>query len=129
MKQNDNFQGATSAAGAAPDNDNPIAALQEGLAHELDDMVKLELTAEQMLQDEAHLVLDYVAQDAQHFWSDIKTGLLDLEAATGEALLSAADPTSLEWQLGQWWDQNPHLAPDQPGSPTADVSEDIIPDQ
>lgn len=96
------------ASGAEPENDNPIAALQEGLAYELDDIVKLELTAEQMLQNETHLVLDYVANDARHFWSDIKTGLLDWEAATGEVLLSAADPTSLEWQLGQWWSSKPY---------------------
>ena len=110
MKQIHNPKGAIPAAsGAGPDNDNPVSALQEGLAHELDDMVKLELTAEQMLQEEAHLVLDYVASDARHFWSDIKTGLLDWEAAAGEVLLSAADPTSLEWQLGQWWSSEPYL--------------------
>lgn len=110
MKQVYNPHGATPvASGAGPDNDNPVAALKEGLALELDDIVKLELTAEQMLQDEAHLVLDYVANDARHFWSDIKTGFLDWEAATGEVLLSAADPTSLEWQLGQWWGDKSYL--------------------
>jgi len=91
------------------EDDNPMSALKEGLAYEVDDIVKLELTAEQMLQDEAQLMYNYVAGDVKHFWSDVKGGLLDWEATTGELLLSAADPTSVEWQRDQWWVHNSHL--------------------
>jgi len=91
------------------DDANAIATLQEGLAYEVDDIVKLELTAEQMLQNKAELVFDYVANDAKSFWGDLKTGLVDWELTAGDMLLSAADPTSLEWQLGHWWGDKPYL--------------------
>lgn len=91
------------------EDDDPMSALKEGLAYEVDDLVKLELTAEQMLQDEAQLVMNYMAGDAKHFWSDLKEGFLDLEVTTGELLLKAADPTSVEWQRDQWWGNNPHI--------------------
>ncbi|HWV16233.1 MAG TPA: hypothetical protein VN030_12450 [Cellvibrio sp.] len=88
---------------------NPMATLKQGLAYEVDDIVKLELTAEQMLQDEARLVFDYMANDARDWWGDVKGGVRGWELAAGDLLLSAADPTSVEWQLGQWWSEKPYL--------------------
>ncbi len=80
-----------------------LAVIKEGLEHEVDDLVKLELTAEQMLQDEVQLVRDYVADDAKSFWHDLKEGLVQWELTAGEYLLAAADPTRVEWQLTQVW--------------------------
>ena len=62
-----------------------------------------ELTAEQMLRDEALLVKAYLTNDAKNFWQDAKGELLYLELIMGALLLRAADPTRLEWQLGGWW--------------------------
>ena len=59
----------------------------------MEDFVKLELTAEQMLQDEATLVRDYLANDVKHFWHDLKDELRYWELTTGSVLLRAADPT------------------------------------
>ncbi len=90
-------------SGAISENTSTLLALTEGLSHEVEDFVKLELTAEQMLRDEALLVRDYLTNDAKNFWQDLKGELLYLELITGALLLRAADPTRLEWQLGGWW--------------------------
>lgn len=87
----------------ATDEIGALAVIKEGLEHEVDDLVRLELTAEQMLQDEIQLVRDYVADDANSFWQDIKAGLIQWELTAGEYLLAAADPTRVEWHLSQVW--------------------------
>ena len=89
--------------GAVGEDASTLSALKEGLSHEVEDFVKLELTAEQMLRDEALLVRDYLTNDAKNFWQDLKGELLYMELITGALLLRAADPTRLEWQLGGWW--------------------------
>ena len=53
-----------------------LSVIKDGLHHEVESLVKLELTAEQMLQEEARLVRDYVANDAKSFWDDLKGELL-----------------------------------------------------
>ncbi len=73
------------------------------LKHEVDDLVKLELTAEQMVSEEVDLAKAYIREDAQGIWSDMKLGLAELELITGDWLLRAADPTRVEWQLNHWW--------------------------
>lgn len=94
----------------SPEETGALGTLKEGLEYELDDLVKLELTAEQMLGDEVQLVRAYVKEDAHGFWEDIKTGLVEFEVATGDWLLSAADPTRVNWQLNHWWgDDEVHL--------------------
>jgi len=82
---------------------NALDAFKGGLEHEVDDLVKLELTAEQMLGDEVRLAREYVAEDTGHFWHDLKQGFVYWELATGQLLLSAADPTRVDWQEHQWW--------------------------
>lgn len=74
------------------------------LKHEVDDLVKLELTAEQMLAEEVDLAKAYISEDAHGFWGDMKLGLAELEVLTGDWLLSAADPTRVDWQLHHWWE-------------------------
>ncbi|WP_331352150.1 hypothetical protein [Cellvibrio sp. UBA7671] len=74
------------------------------LKHEVDDLVKLELTAEQMVGEEVDLAKAYIREDAQGIWSDMKLGLAELELITGDWLLRAADPTRVEWQLNHWWE-------------------------
>jgi len=85
------------------DEAGALAVIKDGLEHEVGDLVKLELTAEQMLQDEVQLVRDYVADDARSFWKDIKEGFAQWELTAGEYLLAAADPTRVEWHLSHVW--------------------------
>lgn len=85
------------------DEAGALAVIKDGLEHEVGDLIKLELTAEQMLQDEAQLMRDYVADDAKGFWKDIKEGFVEWELTAGEYLLAAADPTRVEWQLTHVW--------------------------
>ena len=111
MKQNQSFNlGGSLIPSAITVDQGAISALEEGLAHELEDFVKIELAAEQMLDEKAQVMIDYVANDAKIFWQDLKGEVSVLELAAGKLLLSAADPTSLEWQSSQWWSdkQSPH---------------------
>lgn len=88
--------------------DLPFGAEETGalgaLKHEVDDLVKLELTAEQMVGEEVDLARAYIREDAQGIWNDMKLGLTELELITGDWLLRAADPTRVEWQLNHWWE-------------------------
>lgn len=83
-----------------------IGTFKQGLEHEVEDLVKLELTAEQMLGTEVDLAKAYLRDDASHVWVDLKEGWHFWESATGEWLLTAADPTRLDWQLHHWWGDN-----------------------
>ncbi len=85
------------------DGEGVIGALKVGLQYELEDLVNLELTAEQMLQEEMFLVRSTLTEDAKHIWSDLVDGLTPIEMLAGKWLLIAADPTSLEWQRHHWW--------------------------
>lgn len=80
-----------------------VATIKEGVGHEVNDWVKLELTAEQMLQNEAQWMHDYVVDDAKGFWRDLKDGFIQWELTAGEYLLTAADPTRVEWQKSHVW--------------------------
>jgi hypothetical protein len=84
----------------SPEKPGAIGALK----HEVDDLVKLELTAEQMVSEEVDLAKAYIREDAQGIWSDMKLGLAELELITGDWLLRAADPTRVEWQVNHWWE-------------------------
>ncbi len=79
-----------------------LLALTEGLDQEVGDLVKLELTAEDMLREEAMLVRDYVTNDVANFWNDLKYEILYWELMLGSFLLRAADPTRAEWQRRHW---------------------------
>ncbi|MDF3012097.1 MAG: hypothetical protein K0Q78_301 [Cellvibrio sp.] len=70
---------------------------------EVDGLVKLELTAEQMVGEEVDLAKAYIREDAQGIWGDLKLGFTELELITGDWLLRAADPTRVDWQLHHWW--------------------------
>lgn len=72
--------------------------------HEVDGLVKLEFTAEQMVGDEVDLAKAYIHEDTQGIWNDMKLGLTELELITRDWLLRAADPTRVEWQLNHWWE-------------------------
>jgi hypothetical protein len=80
-----------------------LKVLRDGIKQEVEGLVKLELTAEEMLRDEARLAETYIRDDASHFWQDFKEGLISWELTAGELLLSAADPTRVEWQREHWW--------------------------
>ena len=88
--------------------DQPFSPGETGalgaLKHEVDDLVKLELAAEQMLGEEVDLAKAYIREDTQSIWADMKLGLAELEFITGDWLLRAADPTRVEWQLNHWWE-------------------------
>jgi hypothetical protein len=87
---------------ARPFNTDETGALG-ALKHEVDDLVKLELTAEQMVSEEVDLAKAYIHEDAHGLWADMKLGLYELELITGEWLLRAADPTRVDWQEHHWW--------------------------
>jgi hypothetical protein len=87
-------------------DDSTGSALGQGLYHQVQDWVALELTAEQMLSDEVNVVTTYVADDAHHMWETIKETLLPYELAAGQMLLQAADPTQVEWSQNHWWDDS-----------------------
>jgi hypothetical protein len=80
-----------------------VSSIREGLKLEVESLVKLELTAEEMLRSEASLAQAYINDDANHFWQDFKEGMVHWELSAGELLLSAADPSRVEWQRTRWW--------------------------
>ncbi|HTF98069.1 MAG TPA: hypothetical protein VL995_18175 [Cellvibrio sp.] len=80
-----------------------LDTIKQGVNHEVDDLVKLELTAEQMLDDKVQLAREYVKDDTGHFWSDLKQEFVNWELATGQLLLTAADPTRVDWHEHHWW--------------------------
>lgn len=86
------------------EDDNPTSALSQGLYHQVEDWVALELTAEQMLGDRINTVKVYASNDAHSMWETIKDTLLPYELAAGELLLKAADPIQVEWLSNHWWD-------------------------
>jgi hypothetical protein len=90
----------------SPEETGALGAFRQ----EVDDLVKLELTAEQMLGEEVDLAKAYIHEDAHGIWADMKLGLYELELIAGDWLLRAADPTRLDWQLHHWWgDDEAHL--------------------
>ncbi len=80
-----------------------LDTIKDGFNHEIGDLVKLELTAEEMVGDEVRLAREYVKEDTGHFWSDLKQEFVNWELATGQLLLTAADPTRVDWQEHHWW--------------------------
>jgi hypothetical protein len=85
---------------------NPLDVVRLGVAYEINGLVKLELTAEEMVENEAALLGAYMSEDAQHargFWRELKEEVELLELEVGQWLLSAADPTRVEWQDKRWW--------------------------
>lgn len=84
----------------SPEETGALGALK----HEVDDLVKLELTAEQMVGEEVDLAKAYIREDAQGIWGDLKLGFTEMEMIAGDWLLRAADPTRVEWQLNHWWE-------------------------
>jgi hypothetical protein len=85
---------------------NPLDVVRLGAVQEMDGLIKLELTAEEMVEQEAALLRAYVADDArqaQGFWQELKEEVVLLELEVGQWLLSAADPSRVEWQDKRWW--------------------------
>lgn len=106
MKSNHYHNPFHSIAAQADNEAGALVTLQQGVEYEVNDFVALELTAEEMIENEASLLGAYISDDAQRvqgFWHELKEELLLLELSAGEWLLSAADPTSLEWQRAHWW--------------------------
>ena len=71
-------------------------AVQAGLGS----FIKLELAAEQMLEDETLLVKAYIEEDvgrAQSYLAELGSELKLLESRTAQWLLDAADPTRIDW--------------------------------
>lgn len=84
---------------SASDDTGALGALR----HEVDDLVRLELTAEQMLGEEVDLAKAYISEDTHGLWQDMKLGFTELELITGDWLLRAADPTRVDWHEHHWW--------------------------
>lgn len=88
------------------EDDSMASALGQGVYHTVEDWVALELTAEQMLGDKVNTLTTYVADDSHNMWEAIKETLLPYELAAGEFLLTAADPTQVEWLQSHWWEHS-----------------------
>lgn len=82
-----------------PDDSASGAAWVKGVHHHVEDWVKLELTAEQMLQEELLLVRMYLGDEM----TDVKDGLRTWEWMASQWLMGAADPSVVDWQLQGWW--------------------------
>lgn len=85
---------------------NPLDVVRLGTLHGMDGLVRLELTAEQMLEDEAALLGAYLSEDARQargFWRELKEEVELLEHEVGQWLLSAADLSRVNWQDKRWW--------------------------
>ena len=80
-----------------------VDSFKDGFSYEVEDLVKLELTAEQMLGEEVDLAKAYIREDTHGLWQDMKLGLTELELITGDWLLRAADPTRVDWHEHHWW--------------------------
>jgi hypothetical protein len=86
---------------------SPLELLRDGASQELEGLIKLELAAEEMINEERALLGAYLAEDTSKvrgFWHELKGDMQTLELEVGQWLLSAADPTRVEWQLSHWWD-------------------------
>ncbi|MES2825237.1 MAG: hypothetical protein V4732_16665 [Pseudomonadota bacterium] len=103
MKHIKNIDTGIPAETIAEEDTSTLSALTEGLHQEVEDLVKLELTAEEMLREEAVLVRDYVTNDVRNFWRDLKCEILYWELLLAAFMLRAADPVQVEWQRGHWW--------------------------
>lgn len=93
-------------------DDSPMATLPNAVQHEIEDWLALELTAENMAKDELALVGTYItstpiADGTRSFLQDIKGGLTAWELSAFDFILTAADPTQLEWQQAHWWGDSP----------------------
>jgi hypothetical protein len=112
MTATDIFHHAHVGAGELMLEDDSVAAtLPNAVQNKVEDWLALELTAEDMAKDELFLVGTYIAStpianDTRSFLQDIKGGLLAWELNACDFILSAADPTQLEWQRAHWWDSN-----------------------
>lgn len=107
MKTTSNHNNPFNSLSAQADNETgALLTLQGAVEHEVKDFVALELTAEHMAKDEASLLGAYVSNDAHRahdFWHDLKDELFMWELSAGRLLLTAADPTRVEWQRAHWW--------------------------
>lgn len=115
MKTTSSYINPYHSPAAEADNEaGALVTLREGINHELEEFVALELTAETMIEDEAFLVGAYISDDADHangFWHDLKDEIVMWEMSAGRLLLTAADPTRTEWHRGGWFnaDNEPDL--------------------
>ncbi|MBB3169213.1 zinc ribbon-containing protein [Simiduia aestuariiviva] len=74
--------------------------LGEAVSEEIGSLVRLELAAEQMLEDEAALAGAYLKDDVQQaktYLAELRAELLMLESRAVHWLLEAADPTQRDW--------------------------------
>ncbi|WP_193907453.1 zinc ribbon-containing protein [Cellvibrio polysaccharolyticus] len=87
-------------------NSSIHVTLQQGIEHDVGQLVSLELTAESMFQEEAALLGAYVREDlaeARTFWGELKEDFHTWEISAGEMLLSVADPSRTEWHRSGLW--------------------------
>ncbi|BFM10733.1 hypothetical protein R50072_08860 [Simiduia litorea] len=79
---------------------NLTETLSDAVEAELGSFIKLELAAEQMLEDETLLVQAYIKDDAakaQSYLMELGSEIKLLESRTAQWLLDAADPTAIDW--------------------------------
>lgn len=84
----------------AQETHSSIDDLREGARHEIEDLVQLELALEAMTEERAALLRSYLQDDAHRlgtFWMGLKSEVGFLEFLAGQWILTAADPTWLDW--------------------------------
>lgn len=103
IKTTDSYRSPTTGLPLNPEEMEALSLIKDGFNYEVEDLVRLELTAEQMLGEEVDLAKAYIREDTHGLWQDMKLGLTELELITGDWLLRAADPTRVDWQAHHWW--------------------------
>lgn len=93
------FQSNSAGYQLLPSSSDEASSLLGGVHHQIDDWVRLELTAEQMLQEELMLVSVYVTDELNETQKDLESW----EWMAGQWLMRAADPAKIAWHVNGWW--------------------------
>lgn len=93
-------------------HETPLERLRDSFHEEVDKLRELELDVEEFAHRKTDLLKEYLKDDvhgAQDFWRELKGEGHMLEKFVADWLLSAADPSRLDWAK-----LNQYLNPDQP---------------
>lgn len=92
--------------------ETPLERLRDSFHEEVDKLRELELDVEEFARRKTDLLKEYLKDDAhgaQAFWQELKGEGHMLEDFVSDWLLSAADPSRLDWAK-----LNQYLNPEQP---------------
>ncbi len=88
---------------------HPLEKLRRGFKEEMEELSKLDLEVEEIAERKAERLKEYIKEDihgVKSFWEDLKAEAHTLEEFAAQWLLTAADPTPLDWlKLDQYIDK------------------------